>query len=56
MPRQKQINLPQAIQQAVALHRQGQLAEAEGLYSTILKAKPEHFESKCSGLALRIVE
>jgi tetratricopeptide (TPR) repeat protein len=34
-----------AIQQAVALHRQGQLGEAERLYTAVLAAEPSHFDA-----------
>ena len=33
------------LQQAIALHRRGQLAQAEGLYSEILKIQPKHFDA-----------
>jgi protein O-GlcNAc transferase len=35
----------QAIQQALALHRQGRLAEAEGLYVSVLAQRPNNFEA-----------
>jgi predicted O-linked N-acetylglucosamine transferase (SPINDLY family) len=35
----------QIIQQALALHRQGRLFEAEGLYASVLARRPEHFEA-----------
>jgi len=38
-------NLAQALQQAVALHRQGDLARAEKIYTRILKAKRDHFDA-----------
>src|SRR5690349_18414981 len=34
-----------AIQQAVTLHRQGQLGEAERLYVDILQSEPGHFDA-----------
>jgi tetratricopeptide (TPR) repeat protein len=34
-----------AIEQAVALHRQGQLGEAERLYHSVLAADPSHFDA-----------
>ncbi|NTW88610.1 MAG: tetratricopeptide repeat protein [Desulfobulbaceae bacterium] len=33
------------LQQAIALHRRGQLAQAEGLYAEILKIQPKHFDA-----------
>jgi tetratricopeptide (TPR) repeat protein len=44
-PLLKSLTLPQAIQQAARLHRQGQLGEAERLYGGILEAKPDHFDA-----------
>jgi predicted O-linked N-acetylglucosamine transferase (SPINDLY family) len=35
----------QAIQQALGLHRQGRLFEAEGLYASVLARRPDHFEA-----------
>ena len=32
----------QTIQQALGLHRQGRLFEAEGLYASILAERPNH--------------
>jgi tetratricopeptide (TPR) repeat protein len=39
-------NLPELINQAVAFHRKGGLAEAEALYLRILQAKPDHFDAQ----------
>jgi len=38
-------NLAQALAQAVALHRQGDLARAEKIYARILKARRDHFDA-----------
>ena len=38
-------NLGQAISEAVTLHRQGQLREAERIYARVLKAAPDHFDA-----------
>jgi tetratricopeptide (TPR) repeat protein len=38
-------NLTQALAQAVALHRQGDLAQAEKIYARILKARRDHFDA-----------
>jgi tetratricopeptide (TPR) repeat protein len=37
--------LTQALQQALACHRQGRLAEAEKVYARIIKAAPSHFDA-----------
>ena len=34
------------IKQAISLHREGRLAEAERLYLTVLRAKPNHFDAQ----------
>jgi len=38
-------NLTQALGEAVALHRRGQLPEAERIYARVLKAAPDHFDA-----------
>lgn len=38
-------NLGQVFGEAVALHRQGQLREAERIYARVLKAAPDHFDA-----------
>ena len=38
-------NLGQALGEAVTLHRQGQLREAERIYARVLKAAPDHFDA-----------
>ena len=38
-------NLQQTMQDAVALHQQGRLREAEKLYARVLKAAPDHFDA-----------
>lgn len=38
-------NIQQALQEAVALHRQGRLREAEKLYGRVLKAAPDNFDA-----------
>jgi predicted O-linked N-acetylglucosamine transferase (SPINDLY family) len=45
MPSAKPLNVPQALAQAVALHQQGRMAEAERLYAAILAERPNHFEA-----------
>ena len=41
----KAFSLPQAIQQALEFHRQGQLPQAEKLYSDVLAVRPDYFEA-----------
>jgi tetratricopeptide (TPR) repeat protein len=38
-------NLGQAFNEAVALHRQGRLRDAEKIYTRVLKAAPDHFDA-----------
>jgi tetratricopeptide (TPR) repeat protein len=38
-------NVGQALGEAVALHRRGQLREAERIYARVLKAAPDHFDA-----------
>ena len=38
-------NVAQTFQEAVALHRQNRLREAEKLYARVLKAAPDHFDA-----------
>ena len=45
MAQQPRFNLPQAMQDAVQLHQQGKLREAEKLYARVLKAAPENFDA-----------
>lgn len=39
------MNLSQTLEQAVQLHRQGRLHEAERLYAAVLEAQPDHFDA-----------
>ena len=39
------MNVPQALAQALALHSQGRLADAERLYAAILAVRPDHVEA-----------
>ena len=41
----KVMSLPEAVGQAMELHRQGRLAEAENFYTAILRTKPDHFDA-----------
>jgi tetratricopeptide (TPR) repeat protein len=44
-PLPRQANVQQALQQAVTLHQQGRLDEAERLYNGVLLAAPDHFDA-----------
>jgi predicted O-linked N-acetylglucosamine transferase (SPINDLY family) len=39
------LNVPQAFAEALRLHEQGRLAEAERLYEAVLAARPDHFDA-----------
>lgn len=39
------LTLPEALERAIALHKAGNLAEAERLYKAILSSKPDHFDA-----------
>ncbi len=41
----KALNVPQALAQALELHQQGRLADAEPLYAAILAVRPDHFDA-----------
>ncbi len=43
--RSPQPNVPQLLQQALDLHRQGRLADAQASLRAILEAQPDHFEA-----------
>src|SRR5436190_17374651 len=45
LPNAKPLNVPQALAQAIELHRQGRAAEAERLYADILAVRPDHFDA-----------
>jgi tetratricopeptide (TPR) repeat protein len=45
MAQQTRFNLPQVLQDAVQLHQQGKLREAEKLYARVLKAAPDNFDA-----------
>jgi protein O-GlcNAc transferase len=44
-PQGKPLDVARTFQQALELHHQGRIAEAEQLYSVVLAVRPEHFES-----------
>jgi tetratricopeptide (TPR) repeat protein len=45
MAQPPRFNMQQTMQDAVALHQQGRLREAEKLYARVLKAAPDHFDA-----------
>ncbi len=45
MAQATRFNVQQTMQEAVALHQQGRLREAEKLYARVLKAAPDHFDA-----------
>jgi tetratricopeptide (TPR) repeat protein len=45
MAQAPRFNVRQTMQEAVALHQQGRLREAEKLYARVLKAAPDHFDA-----------
>ena len=45
MAQPPRFSLQQTMQDAVALHQQGRLREAEKLYARVLKAAPDHFDA-----------
>ncbi len=45
LPQGKPLDVPRTLQQALALHHQGRLAEAERLYAAVLAVRPDHFDA-----------
>jgi predicted O-linked N-acetylglucosamine transferase (SPINDLY family) len=45
MSQPTQVPIPQALQYAIACHRQGKLQEAENIYAQILKQQPDHADA-----------
>ena len=45
LPKGKPLDVPRTIQQALELHHQGRIAEAEPLYAAVLAARPDHFDA-----------
>jgi predicted O-linked N-acetylglucosamine transferase (SPINDLY family) len=44
-PKPNPIDVPRTLERALQCHHQGRFAEAEGLYSAILAARPDHFDA-----------
>lgn len=45
VPKRETFKVPQAFAQALALHTQGHLNEAERIYSEVLAHRPDHFDA-----------
>ena len=44
-PQGKPLDVARTFQQALELHHQGRIAEAEPLYAAVLALRPEHFDA-----------
>ncbi len=44
-PKSAALNVPQTFAQALRLHEQGRLAEAESLYAAVLRVRPKHIDA-----------
>jgi predicted O-linked N-acetylglucosamine transferase (SPINDLY family) len=45
LPKTQALNVPQTLAQALKLHEQGRLSEAERLYAAVLAVRPNHFDA-----------
>ena len=45
LPQGKALDVPRTIHQALELHHQGRIADAERLYSAVLAVRPDHFDA-----------
>ena len=45
LPQGKPLDVPRTLHQALELHHQGRIAEAEPLYSAVLAVRPDHFDA-----------
>jgi predicted O-linked N-acetylglucosamine transferase (SPINDLY family) len=45
LPQGKPLDIPRTIHQALELHHQGRIAEAERLYAAVLAARPDHVDA-----------
>ena len=45
LPQGKPLDVPRTMHQALELHHQGRIAEAEPLYAAVLAARPDHFDA-----------
>ena len=44
-PQGKPLDVARTFEQALALHHQGRVVEAEALYSAVLAVRPDHFDA-----------
>ena len=44
-PQGKPLDVARTFNQALELHHQGRIAEAEALYSVVLQVRPDHFDA-----------
>jgi Flp pilus assembly protein TadD len=45
LPKGKPIDVPRTVHQALELHHQGRIAEAEQLYATVLAVRPDNIDA-----------
>src|SRR5947207_15490742 len=45
LPKGKPLDVPRTVHQALELHHQGRIAEAEQLYATVLAARPDNIDA-----------
>ncbi len=45
LPQGKPLDVPRTMHQALELHHQGRIAEAERLYAAVLAVRPDHFDA-----------
>src|SRR5215210_6325037 len=45
LPKGKPLDVPRTVHQALELHHQGRIAEAERLYAAVLAVRPDHVEA-----------
>jgi protein O-GlcNAc transferase len=45
LPQGRPLDVPRTVQQALELHHQGRIAEAERLYAAVLALRPDHFDA-----------
>jgi hypothetical protein len=48
LPKTVELQVPQAFAEALALHKQGRLVDAERLYSEVPAHRPDHLLCRCS--------
>ena len=45
LPQGKPLDVPRTVHQALELHHQGRIAEAERLYAAVLAVRPDHVDA-----------